>query len=194
MSVRLKNTTADFLEWNQMTCLVRNLFDDGNYSFSLLIAVGCFTGLRISDLLKLKWCDILNVDNLIVTEQKTDKKRTIKLNPQLQRHIKACYKVVAPDTLDTPCFLSRIRTVYSVQRINVVLKNLKYRYSLKISNFSSHSLRKSFGRRIYENAGNSEHALVMLSQIFNHSNTAITRRYLGLKQEEIFEMYDSLSF
>ena len=39
-----------------------------------------------------------------------------------------------------------------------------------------------------------ELALVNLMELFNHSSVAITKRYLGLRQEEILETYDVLSF
>jgi integrase len=41
---------------------------------SLLIALGCFWGLRISDLTALKWEQILNVDEITIIEKKTNKK------------------------------------------------------------------------------------------------------------------------
>ena len=44
------------------------------------------------------------------------------------------------------------------------------------------------------NDNNAELALVKLMELFNHSNVAITKRYLGLRQEEILQTYDCLSF
>lgn len=44
--------------------LVRKLARDSNYKMSLLIALGCFTGLRISDILALRWNQILDAENL----------------------------------------------------------------------------------------------------------------------------------
>ena len=44
------------------------------------------------------------------------------------------------------------------------------------------------------NSENSEVVLVKLMELFNHSSLAITKRYLGLRQEEILETYDVLSF
>ena len=41
---------------------------------------------------------------------------------------------------------------------------------------------------------NSEMALIKLSEVFGQSTTQITRRYLGLKTEEILSAYDLLSF
>jgi integrase len=75
------------------------------------------------------------------------------------------------------------------------LKDLKKKYRLKINHFSCHSLRKTFGRQVYNmNSESSELALVKLMELFNHSSVAITKRYLGLRQEEILETYDSLTF
>ena len=85
--------------------------------------------------------------------------------------------------------------MFSVQRINVILKELKVKYRINIKNFSCHSLRKTFGRRIFEQSGdNSEMALVKLMELFNHSSIMITKRYLGLRQEELLQAYDLLSF
>jgi integrase len=81
------------------------------------------------------------------------------------------------------------------QRINVILKEIKATYKLNIKNFSNHRLRKTFGRQVFSMSGeNSEMALIKLMQIFMHSNMNITKRYLGLKDEEIKEAYDLLRF
>jgi len=195
MSKRFSNTTSDYIGWGDMQNLVRNLFDDKNYKMSLLIACGSFFGLRISDLLTLTWEQILNTEYFELTEKKTNKKRTIKINSQLQKHIKNCYAAINPISVNSKCFVSQMGTVYSIQRINVILKEIKSKYNLKIDNFSSHSLRKTFGREVYKQSGpNSEFALIKLSELFNHSNTSITRRYLGLKFEEMMQTYDLLKF
>lgn len=91
--------------------------------------------------------------------------------------------------------MSRKKVVYSVQRINVRLKEIKAKYSIKVEHLSTHSLRKTFGRKVVESAGeNSEMALIKLSELFNHTSPQITRRYLGLRQEELMEVYESLEF
>ena len=195
MSLKYNNTTADFLQWNEAMNLIRKLFKDGNYNMSLLIALGCFFGLRISDILSLRWNQILNVNEFTIVERKTGKKRTIRINPQLQRHISDCYKSINPIGSNAPILVSQKGTVYSVQRINIILKELKKKYRLHIGNFSCHSLRKTFGRQVYNmNSENSELALVKLMELFNHSSVAITKRYLGLRQEELLNTYDCLNF
>jgi integrase len=195
MSTKFSNTTADYLEWNQAMNLVRKLYDDKNYRMSLLISFGAFWGLRISDILSLKWNDVYNKDEFQLIEKKTQKNRDIKINPQLKRHISDCHNIIKPFSMDEFVFISQKGTVFSIQRINIILKDLKVRYDLKIKNFSSHSLRKCFGRTIFERSGeNAELAIVKLSQLFNHSSTSITRRYLGISQKELMETYDILSF
>ena len=76
-----------------------------------------------------------------------------------------------------------------------MLKEIKKKYRLHVGNFSCHSLRKTFGKQVYTMSGDSaELTLVKLMELFNHSSIAITKRYLGLRQEEILETYDVLSF
>ena len=195
MSLKYSTTTADYLVWSDAMNLIRKLAKDGNYKMSLLIALGCFTGLRISDILALRWEQILSTEEFTIIEKKTGKKRVLRLNPQLQKHIQECYEQIKPIGIKAPILVSQKGTVFTIQRINVILKEIKRKYRLKVKNFSCHSLRKTFGRQVYNmNSENSELALVKLMELFNHSSLAITKRYLGLRQEEILETYDCLTF
>ena len=195
MSAKFSKTTADHLSWSEAMNLIRNLYNDGNYKISLLVSFGSFWGLRISDILSLKWEQVYNLDEFELIEKKTKKSRTIKINGQLKCHINDCYEKIKPRTRNEYIFTSQKGSVYSIQRINVILKDLRTKYNLKIKNFSSHSLRKCFGREIFNrSAENAELAIVKLSQLFNHSNPAITRRYLGISQKELLDTYDVLSF
>ena len=195
MSLKHSNTTADYIEWNTMLSLVRRLYKDGNYRMSLLIGCGCFFGLRISDILQLTWEMLLERDCFTLHEKKTDKRRIIKVNDGFQKHILDCFNALKIEDTSEKCFLSNKKGVYSVQRINILLKEIKDKYNLKIEHLSTHSFRKTFGRRIVEQAGeNSEMALIKLSELFNHSSPQITRKYLGLRHEELMEVYDSLLF
>ena len=195
MSLKYSTTTADYLVWSDAMNLIRKLAKDGNHKMSLLIALGCFTGLRISDILALRWEQILSTEEFTIIEKKTGKKRVLRLNPQLQQHIRECYEQIQPIGLKASILVSQKGTVFTIQRINVVLKEIKRKYRLKVKNFSCHSLRKTFGRQVYNmNSENSELALVKLMELFNHSSLAITKRYLGLRQEEILQTYDCLTF
>ena len=195
MSVKRSHTTADFLEWDIMLSLVRKLFKDGNYRMSLFIGCGAFFGLRVSDLRQLRWEDLISNETFTLTEQKTEKQRTIKINKDFQKHIWACHEALNINNDREHCFLSRKRMVYSTQRINIMLKEIKKRYKIKIENFSCHSLRKCFGRKVFESSGeNAQMALVKLSELFNHSSVQITKIYLGIREKELLQTYDLLDF
>lgn len=195
MSVKRSHTTADFLEWDIMLSVVRKLFRDGNYRMSLFIGCGAFFGLRVSDLRQLRWKDLISNETFTLTEQKTGKQRTIKINKDFQKHIRACHEALKIDNDGEHCFLSRKRMVFSTQRINIMLKEIKKRYNIKIENFSCHSLRKCFGRKVFESSGeNAQMALVKLSELFNHSSIQITKIYLGIRDKELMETYDLLDF
>lgn len=195
MSLKNSYTTSDYLQWDSATSLVRKLYRDKNYRISLLVGCGIFFGLRISDLLQLTWEMLLDKDaKFVITEKKTGKRREVRINKEFQKHIKDCYTALNIQNLNEQCFLSGKNKVYSIQCVNIVFKELKSKYNLKIDHFSTHSLRKTFGRKVFESSENAELALVKLMELFNHSSVSITKRYLGLRQEEILQTYDCLSF
>ena len=88
-------------------------------------------------------------------------------------------------------FKSQKNVVISTQHLNTLLKDA-FINLLPTHCISSHSLRKTFGRRIYENHNRSEEALIYLSELFNHSSSSTTRTYLGIKKEELNNIYLSL--
>jgi len=195
MSVLNSHTTADYLDWAVMLNLIRKLYRDGDYRMSLFIGAGCFFGIRVSDLRKLTWSDLLQDDKFVINEQKTGKRRVVKINADFQKHIQLCFDALKISNMDEPCFLSRKNMVMTTQRINVRLKDIKKKYNVKIDNFSCHSLRKAFGRKVFESSGeNAQMALVKLSELFNHSSVQITKIYLGLREKELLETYDLLDF
>ena len=186
MSLKNSYVTSDYIEWDTMLSLVRKLYRDKEYRLSLLISCGSFFGLRISDLLTLTWSMLLDGHSFVIIE----KRREIKINSNFQKHIADCCMALNVIDKNEKCFISRKKTVYSVQRINVLFKSIKIRYGLKVEHFSTHSMRKTFGRKVVEAAGeNSEFALIKLSELFNHADVMTTRR-----TEELLETYDMLSF
>ena len=193
MSVKGSYTTAEPLEWNEAISFMNRLYDDGNFTISLLVGCGIFFGLRVSDILRLKWSDLNAGDTFIIFEKKTGKRRIIKINPTFKRHIKKCYEKMKPKHEEDLVFISKWKKPYTPNRLNVMFKSYKYKYRLHITHFSTHSLRKTFAKRIYMMAGDrSEDALVRLSELLNHSSPAITRRYIGLTQQVMMDTYDML--
>lgn len=197
MSAKHSYTTADYLPWDTAMALVRKLYRDGNYRMSLLLGCGFFFGLRISDLLQLTWEQILEGDEFVLWEQKTGKRRVIKINKGFQGHIRDCYTAMKVHNHKQPCFLNRYGSIISLQMINREFKTIRVKYQLRVENFSTHSMRKTWARKIYENEnaeGRGDMALLKLSELMNHSAPNITRRYIGLRQQELGEVYDSLQF
>ena len=190
-----KYQTSDYMEWDVMLSLIRKLYRDGNYRMSLLIVCGSFFGLRISDLLSLSWSMLLDDDKLVLHENKTGKRRVVKINADFQQHIRKCHDALHITNDNEKCFLSQKKMIYSTQRINVLLKEIKKQYNLTIEHFSTHTMRKTFGRKVFESSGeNANIALVRLSELFNHSNISVTKIYLGIREKELLETYDLLDF
>lgn len=188
-------TTTSGMDWNTMIGLTDRLKRDGLDRDYLLITMGCYFGLRISDLLSIKWTDVLEKEELIIVESKTKKRRVITINPRVKEAIQHCYEENQKDN-------SRWKGEYvisnqwggkiSVSYINRRLKVIFKKYNVKVKNPSSHTLRKTMGKRIFEMDNQSERSLIYLSEIFNHSSTTVTRRYIGITEEKIADVYMNL--
>jgi integrase len=183
-------TTSDYIHFDKaMRVGERLLKDEKKRVLGLYIIVAINTGLRVSDILNLKWSHL--TDNtrgfILVTEKKTKKQRKIQLNENILNAVAGFKK----QNSDSFIFKSQKGSVFTIQQINRLLKTA-FEKEAKENNISSHSLRKTFGRRVFEKYGESEKALVDLSDCFSHSSIAITRRYLGIRQEEIDDIYMNL--
>jgi len=193
MSKKGTTTTCSFLEWEKAIYLVSKLEKEENYKISLLIAIGIYTGMRISDILSLKWSDILDKQSLTIKEQKTAKMRVITFNTDLQQIAKDAYCNMNINNVEQLVFINyRKEKAISIQYLNKQLKKAVSSANYDIGNVSSHFLRKTFGRRVWDKNNRSDESLIKLSEVFNHSNIAITKRYLGIRQEEIADVYLSL--
>ena len=80
----------------------------------------------------------------------------------------------------------------SIQYINRYLKKMKDKYELDIENFSAHTFRKTFGRYVYEKSGRTNESLLYLNRIFRHQNIDTTMIYLGIRDEEISNIFESI--
>ena len=99
MSLRGQRTTTTSMDWDTFKSLISKLERDGEYKFCLLITIGVFSGLRIGDLLQLRFSQFENADILTIQEQKTKKTRRIKINPDLKQIIERVKsRMVGADT------------------------------------------------------------------------------------------------
>lgn len=144
----------------------------------MLFNFGINTGLRVSDIVKLHVRDVQGKNHLIMREKKTGKARDVyiaNLKDDLTKYIKAM-------DLDPSDWLFPSRqgnghiTTTQVYRALVKAGKLCGR-----NDIGTHSMRKTFGYWYWKRTGD----IATLMQIFNHSSEAITKRYIGIKQENI---------
>jgi len=195
MSKMNTSTVCSGIEWNSLLGLLVRLKKAKRNREYLLIGTGAYLGLRASDLLDLKWSDVLGKEEVVITEKKTGKLRYISINTSLKEILTYTTKELSRQgkfNFDSYLFANRKGGKVSIQYINRLLKNTFSDYGVKTQNASTHTLRKTFGKRVWEMDGKSERSLIYLSQIFNHSSISITRRYIGIVQEDIRDIYMKL--
>jgi integrase len=177
--------TSDYLNPDELNRLIRYFKKLGNIRMCLLIEFGVKTLLRYSDLSRIQWIDVIGKDTLILNEKKTGKRREISIGKTLRESIEASYNELKYPNNEELVFQ------YTLQHTNLLLKQGGRDVKIRNKNISTHSLRKSGSRFIWENNGHSDEYLIKLSSILNHSSTFITRKYLGISKEEIKNIYES---
>ena len=194
MSLQGQKTTTTSMNWDDFKSLILKLERDQNFKYCLLISIGVFTGLRISDLLQLTFNQFEN-EFLTIVEQKTKKTRKIKINPDLKLIVDRIRHKMKVTNLDQFIFINR----YGIKPIdkswvNVNLKKIFKQYGIQTEgNISSHLFRKTLGNRVLKLNNYSNESIVLLMELFGHSSMAITKKYLGLREREVMSVYDSLS-
>ena len=182
------------MDWNDFKSLIGKLERDKEYKFCLLFAVGVFTGLRISDLLKLRYSQFDNTEILTVQEQKTKKTRRIKINHDLKEIVERIKMKMGVTDPEQYIFINRYGTKpIDKSYVNVKLKEILKHYGIVLEgNASSHLFRKTLGNRVLRLNNYSGEAVILLMELFSHSSPAITKKYLGIREKEIHDVYDSL--
>lgn len=176
--IRNKNQLKQFVNYYLYTNPVPR-----NYA---LIVMGLNTALRISDILKLKWSEVYDFNkekfkkHLLVHEAKTGKENIIALNKNVQ-HSLSSYMIEHHPNPDNYIFTKT--TDYTLplsrsQAFRIVKKAAMC--AVAENNISCHSLRKTFGYHAWKQG--TPPALLM--DIYNHSSYSVTKRYLGIDQDE----------
>lgn len=188
-------TTADYLPIEEFNRLVESLHNDRLFLWELYCRLSFCTALRVSDVRSLRWADFLDKDKLVKTEKKTSKTREIVFHKSVKKVLKELYILMdCPDINSYVLLNTKTGAAYSLEQINRKLKDFKYRYRLNIEAFSSHTFRKTFGRYVYESSNRSAESLILLNSIFRHTSIEITKVYIGLRQDEINGIYNSIKF
>lgn len=158
---------------------------------SLLIHLGINTALRISDLLHLTWQDVYDFNgksfrnHLNITERKTGKINSIALNKNALLALDTFFQVTKSNRHDDFLFPGKEKSQplsrYQAYRI---IKKAAEASHLQ-GNISCHSLRKTFGYYAWKSGAQP----VLLMNIYNHSSFQITKRYLGIEQDDKDEIF-----
>lgn len=181
----------------------------GKYRDNMLFIVGINFGLRVSDLLSLRFSHLIDEQykfrsSFPILEKKTKNTRKVRKN----RYITINEAVISAVTLylehtsgvrlSDYMFRSesnrgkdqnRPMARYSAER---VLKEAGDALGLDI-HIATHTLRKTFAYHQMMMGGNDPRRLLLLQKMFGHSTAAQTLDYIGLTNEEIEEAYLELN-
>lgn len=194
MSKKGSITTSDYLPYPEYKRLVETLSHEKQYWWACYCIVSFCTGLRFSDISRLKWGDLVEQKKIIITEKKTGKTKSIPIGSNASAHITQLYEALKRPPKGSYFMLTDESggNPVSIQYVNRVLKKFKEKYELNIENFSTHTFRKTFGRYVYEKSGRTNESLLYLNRIFRHSNIDTTMIYLGIRDEEIGNIFESI--
>lgn len=162
-----------------------------NYS---LIIIGLNSALRISDILHLTYNDVYDFrqnqwrSHIIVLEQKTQKTNKIYMN----REIRTVLHTIMDETAHTPdewIFKSQKQDAEPLSRSQAfrIVKEAAS-YAGLSQNISCHSLRKTFGYYAWKQGASP----ILLMNIYNHSSFQVTKRYLGIEQDDKDQVFKSI--
>lgn len=133
-------------------------------------------GLRISDIVKLRLCDIvLDGDRyrLEIVEQKTGKSRVFTVPLVIQQYIENyCLRNgIRRDELMFPITERAIQ-----KQLKIVCDYLGF------EGISTHSFRKWYATEIYKNNG---YDIALVQRLLQHSSAAVTQRYIGMEPQRV---------
>ncbi len=133
-------------------------------------------GLRISDILRLRPCDIVMDGDryrLEIVEQKTGKSRVFTVPLVIQQYIENyCLRNGIQRT--ERMFPISERAVQ--KQLAIVCDYLGY------EGISTHSFRKWYATEIYKNNG---YDIALVQRLLQHSSAAVTQRYIGIEPQRI---------
>ena len=161
----------------------------------LLIVMGVHTGLRVSDLLRLRRGDVYDYErgvfrsHLALTEHKTGKMKTLALNKRVLSALSLCFGRELGRAEDY-LFVNNRKKRSAIGRVQAwrIVRDAAAAVGLGCC-IGVHGLRKTMGYHLWKAGVQS----VMLMDIFNHSSFEVTKRYLGISQDERDQVYLGLT-
>lgn len=182
-------TTEPIRSKQQLKELAGYYLSKGQLRNYTLIIMGVYTALRISDLLRLKWSDVYDEEkqtfrtHITITEKKTKKTKTIALNKQILGALRQHYLHRRGEFI----FANNRKDAKAISRVQAwrIVRAAAAAIGLT-SKISCHSLRKTFGYHAWTSKAVSP---VVIMEIYNHSDFKITKRYLGISQDDLDKAY-----
>ena len=187
------STTQPIRNKHQVRELAGYYLSKGQLRNYALVVLGVHTALRISDLLRLKWEDVYDFDNcrvretIDIVEKKTGKHKTIALNKAVAGALTLHadnFAVRGHFIIENPRTGKAISRVQAYRLIRAASEALGFKCRA-----SCHSLRKTFGYHAWKSGVSP----VVIMEIYNHSSLAVTRRYLGVTQDDKNAVYLGLN-
>ena len=164
----------------------------------LLIIMGLNTALRISDILSLKWESVYDFNrkqfksHIVIVEQKTDKKSMIFMNRNIQNALAEYKEYLRTQGKGVRRYQyvfrknSKNAPISRTQAFRIIKEAAEYNHIPGI--ISCHSMRKTFGYHAWKQGVSP----VLLMNIFNHSSYQITKRYLGIEQDDRDTIFETI--
>lgn len=182
---RSTQTVEPIRDKNDIKRIINYFNEHDKHKYAVLFEFGVNSGLRISDLLNFKIKDIRNKTQVVLREIKTNKAKSFPLKPTLQ------------DLLNNFCkgkddneYLFTNANGQQLDRIVFYKAFVRACKALEIkSNVGTHTMRKSFAYHHYKQFKD----ITLLQTIFNHYTPEVTKRYIGITQDEINESYLNLN-
>ena len=151
-----------------------------------LLVLGLNIPLRISDLLSIHWNDVYDEKNrrffshLQIIEKKTGKRNYLVLNSSTLQALQLLQNSLENTLPEHYIFTANNSRNKPLTRVSAYLIIHNAAESIGLQNIGCHSLRKTFGYHAWKNGVH----LALIMSIYNHSSIAITKRYLGIEQED----------
>ena len=137
-------------------------------------------GLRLGDILKLRMSSFVKDGNryrLDIREQKTNKERVFSVPVEVYSFIQD-YAIERGISKEAKLFDLSERQVQ--RHLNLVFKKMHL-----VGSHSSHSFRKRFATKAYEDSG---YNIELVKTLLQHSSSQITARYLSITNQQIEEV------
>ena len=158
----------------------------GTYRDKAIVAMYLSTGLRVKELVELKYEDYINGHGELKFKIKGGDFRTVKLNPDCMRYIDTYITKERKDGCDN-LFVSNRSTPMNPQSLNNTLKKLAKRAGIE-EHITNHTLRSTFVTDITKN-----HGIYMAQVAVGHKNISTTRRYVRGLESDVMDMMGGLS-